>query len=120
MLNRPISLKLLYTYIIVTLVLVVIPTKGSEITIDDIHVLDVMRLDYLLHVLLFIPLVPLSRMSWPGRPWWLIITAGLLFAACSEFLHLLLPYRGYNINDLFANMAGVIVGAVLLLALKLG
>ncbi len=111
MLRQRYSGYLIYLYIFTVAVLLVIPNKGSDITIDDIHVLDLLRLDYLLHVLLFIPFVPLSRMTWPGSRWWTVIGIGLLFAACAEFLHLLLPYRGYNINDLFSNMAGVLAGA---------
>ena len=43
---------------------------------------------------------------------WLLL--GLLFAAGSEVLQYLLPWRAYNVNDLLANMLGILVGFTLL------
>jgi glycopeptide antibiotics resistance protein len=117
MLKPAIFRKLLYSYIIVTLILLIIPNKGSEISMDDVHILNFLRLDYLVHVILFLPLVPLWRTAMPGHPCVLVIPGALLFAVFSEFLHLLLPYRGYNINDLAANIAGVILGVPVALLL---
>lgn len=109
--------KLLYFYLFITVVLLIVPNRGSEVSMDDIHILSLLRLDYLVHILLFIPLVPLWRTGFPGHSWLIVIPGALLFAAFSEFLHLTLPYRGYNINDLIANMAGVILGVPLALLL---
>ncbi len=45
---------------------------------------------------------------------WLLL--GLLFASASEGLQYFLPYRAFNINDLLANLLGVMAGfAVLIL-----
>lgn len=45
---------------------------------------------------------------------WLL--TGLLFASATEGLQYFLPYRAFNINDLLANLLGVMVGfAVLIL-----
>jgi len=40
--------------------------------------------------------------------WWFL--PGLLFAAGSEGVQYLLPYRAWNINDLVANSLGVVFG----------
>ena len=103
---------LLFLYIIGVAGLSVFHFGESDIAFSDIVVIDLLRLDYLLHALVFIPLVPLWRLALPGHPWWLVIISGLLFAACCEGIHFLLPYRSYNINDLLGNMVGVILGAM--------
>ena len=43
---------------------------------------------------------------------WLLLC--LLFAAGSEGLQYLLPWRAYNVNDLLANMMGILLGFSLL------
>lgn len=118
MLKPSLSRSLLYFYLFSVAVLVTVPTGGADVALDEIHVGGTLRLDYLLHALIFIPLVPLWRAGRPDHPWWLIIGAGMLFAVCSELLHMVLPYRGYNINDLFANVAGVMAGTGLALGLS--
>jgi glycopeptide antibiotics resistance protein len=62
---------------------------------------------------MFLPwcfLIPNARLSmW----WWL--AAGIAFAAGTEGLQYLLPYRAFNINDMIANALGVIMGFVLMI-----
>jgi glycopeptide antibiotics resistance protein len=48
---------------------------------------------------------------------WLLL--GFLFAAGSEALQYLLPYRAYNVNDLLANMLGILVGFSLLFLINI-
>ncbi len=85
---------------------------------NEHHILSI-RLDYLLHASVFLPLVPLWRLARPEHPWSLIILTGLLLAAAAEGSHYILPYRAYNINDLLGNIAGVLLGVLVALAIKL-
>ena len=118
MFKPSLSRSLLYLYLFFVAVLVTVPIGGADVALDEIHVGGTLRLDYLLHALMFIPFVPLWRTGRPDHPWWLIIGGGLMFAAVCELLHMVLPYRGYNIYDLFANVAGVMAGTGLALGLS--
>ena len=78
--------------------------------LNNIHVLT-FRGDYFLHAMLFIPwafIRPVNKIK--VFPW---VVLGLVFATCSEGLQYFLPYRAYNVNDLVANMTGVLLGFVL-------
>ena len=76
------------------------------------------RADYLLHVLLFVPFMPLARWGWSrarqGSAWfWPACGAGLVLAGLSECLQWFLSYRTFNPLDLAANGGGIIVGALI-------
>ena len=43
---------------------------------------------------------------------------GLIFAVGSELIQLILTYRAFNINDLFANSIGIVSGFILHLVFK--
>lgn len=93
-------------YIVAVAALTFIPLGGMSTSLSGTTVLS-LRLDYLLHALVFIPLVPLWKLARPRHSLWLIIPASLLAAALAEVSHYWIPYRGYNINDLLGNMLGV-------------
>lgn len=101
-------------YILFVLLVSILPIHGPESPINNIHVIDI-RLDYLLHALIFIPFVPLAMLSTMFaasvvRNMLLIILSGLLLAIISESIQYLIPYRTFNINDLISNTIGVILG----------
>jgi len=48
---------------------------------------------------------------------WLLL--GLLFASATEGLQYVLPYRTFNINDLMANLLGILVGFALVLLINI-
>ncbi len=100
---------MLVIYLIVVGVLSVVPFSSQGVSFNSIHVLS-LRLDYLLHALVFIPLVPLWRVSRPDTPLWLVFFLSLGLAAAAEGIHYFVPYRSYNINDLLGNMTGVVLG----------
>ncbi len=102
---------LFFAYLVVVIGISVIPI-GNSGSLDSVTVLDLLRLDYLLHALAFIPLVPLWRLCFPGHSWWLVITGGIILASCCEWIQFWLPYRSYNINDLAGNIAGVLLGFI--------
>lgn len=70
-----------------------------------------LRGDYLAHVLVFLPLMPVCRMMWPERPLWFSVAAALLITGVVEGFHYVLPYRAYSGKDLAAGMAGVVIGS---------
>ena len=79
---------------------------------NDIFVVH-LRLDYLLHGLLFLPITFfLSRWPLSGYRFPVILLAALLFALFCEAVQYPLPYRAFNINDLIANLAGVVAGTI--------
>jgi VanZ family protein len=74
-----------------------------------------LRLDYWVHFILFLILMFLLKMAYfNNKPLTssktiLLILMGLFFAFTSELLQLVIPYRAFNIKDLVANIAGVLV-----------
>ncbi len=111
---KPIIKYLFIFYLIGVAIVSILPIGGMSTAMNEVDVLSI-RLDYLMHALVFIPLVPLWRLVGPQAPWWLMIVAGLLLAAATEAVQLYLPYRAYNINDMLGNIAGVAIGAIIAL-----
>jgi len=105
-------------YIILVILISLVPIGGTSESLNNIHVLS-FRLDYLLHALVFIPLFPLWRWGWPHHNAWMVLFAGLLLAVATEAVQLYIPYRAYNINDLLANAAGVLLGVLVALVIQL-
>jgi VanZ family protein len=75
------------------------------------------RLDYLIHSIIFTPWTLLYLITF--RPVKILdksimIGKGLLMASATEGVQYFLTYRSYNINDLLANLLGVVLGSVLL------
>lgn len=75
------------------------------------------RLDYLLHALLFLVLVPLWAWAMPAWRRWQIVAAALVLAIMAEGAHYFLAYRSFNPVDMLANGAGVLLGAGLMMLL---
>jgi len=121
--NLRILRVLFLLYVLVILMVSVLPINGPESPINDIYVIDI-RLDYLLHALIFIPFVPLAVLSVVFssptlRNTLLIILSGLLLAIVAESIQYLLPYRTFNINDLIANTIGITLGIPSFILFKL-
>lgn len=90
------------------------PLNGVGIPLDN-YILG-LRADHLLHASVFIPcalfLWDLSPRRW--LPWLCAIAIGLL----TEGGQYLLPYRGFDVNDLVANALGVTLGWVVILLVR--
>lgn len=102
---------LLPAYLAALLLIVVVPDGGTGTALNDVTV-GCLRLDYILHALLFIPLVPLWRLGYPDVPLWFVFSAGIVIAATMEGIQHMLPYRAFNILDLAGNLVGVGLGGV--------
>ncbi len=109
--NRHYLRIIVFIYLLIVTVITVIPLGGTSASLNNITVLS-FRLDYLLHALVFIPMVPVWRLAFPNHPWYIIIPIAILLAILAEGTHYYLPYRAYNVNDLMGNVAGAILGII--------
>ncbi|HOX77095.1 MAG TPA: VanZ family protein [Bacteroidales bacterium] len=106
---------ILYTIIIV--LLAILPINNGNGFLNDNFILS-FRLDYIAHFAIFIPWMLISWLfyaSWESRTLlrifgWILL--GLILAVATEFVQYLLPYRAFNINDLAANVLGVMLGGL--------
>jgi len=97
-----------YTYI---LILVFLPLNGNKTFLNNTFIIMI-RLDYIFHILLFLPFALLLQQSMNTK----IITSlflGCLFASFCEIIQYFLPYRAFNINDLLANFLGIFLGVII-------
>jgi len=104
---------LLFLYLPTLFLLTAAPIGGLNTTLTHTTVIH-LRLDYLLHALMFMPLAPLWRLGFPRHSLWLIILAGLALAVGLESVQYLLPYRAWNVNDAIGNGVGVLFSPLIL------
>lgn len=72
------------------------------------------RGDYIIHLVIYLPWMFLRRMIFGekvGKLCWLVV--GILTVLALEYIQMLLPYRGFNVNDILAGEIGVIVSFAL-------
>lgn len=102
-------------YLLFVAFVVFIPLNVTGLSeANKVYVLN-FRLDYLIHILLFLPWIFIGEISFSKevRYYRLIIFAsGIFVASMAELLHYYTPYRAFNINDLTYNVAGIILGSV--------
>lgn len=84
--------------------------------LNDIYILN-FRLDYLLHVLLYLPLAFLLDQAEIYSFKFTVIIV-LLLAVMMELVQFVLPYRTFNVNDLLANIVGGVFSVLILLLIK--
>ncbi len=105
---------ILISYLVVLLLLTVLPLNSSHGSLNNTYVLEV-RLDYLLHFLIYLPIVFLMSHSFR---FWLAVLFSFVFAAGMEVLQLVVPYRSFNVNDLFANFLACILSLVVVMGIR--
>jgi VanZ family protein len=117
--NKRISLILFLFYAAAIFILAVLPINGKDSHIDHVYLINI-RLDYVIHAAIFLPWMLLYRLAlknpFEGKRWKILLTgllSGLLFAAVTEGVQYIVPYRSFNVNDLIGNVIGVILGAAL-------
>lgn len=106
-------------YFVLLALLMWLPLNGLDIRLDQ-YIFG-LRADHLLHALVFLPCAlffydwvvsrRLGAVRWLLL-WLLSVATGLL----TEFGQRLLPYRGFDVNDLAANAMGTTLGFLVLLA----
>jgi glycopeptide antibiotics resistance protein len=97
----------LYFFAIILLITLPINKSGSLNDITVVH----LRGDYFFHILTFIPWAFFGFLM--KKNMWMWMIPGLLFAFSTELLQLILPWRRFNINDLIANGAGILLGTLI-------
>ena len=102
------SSNVFWGYIAFILLMVVLPLNGfSNFALNNVYVVEV-RLDHLLHGILFLPWFFISICIY-RLPVWLAIIAGIGLAVAAEGVQYYLPYRAFNINDMISNVIGVML-----------
>lgn len=110
--SRPARRRLRPYYFALLAFLMWAPLNGLGIPLDN-YILG-LRADHLLHASVFLPctLFLMDLFARRKAPTWL---AAVGVALLTEGVQYLLPYRGFDINDLVANTLGVTVGWVAIL-----
>lgn len=69
-----------------------------------------LRADYIIHCILFLPWLWIGQMMFAQKLkhlLWSII--GIITVVALESIQILLPYRGFNINDIIAGIIGILL-----------
>lgn len=103
---------IVYVYLAGIVVLAFVPFGGVNVKLKEVDVFS-LRFDYLVHFLVFLPLVPIWKLVWPHHPLWKAFLFGLAIAASAEIVQYILPYRSFNPYDLLANMLGATAGMLI-------
>lgn len=107
-----------WCYFLLLLLLMWAPVGGLGVPLDN-FVLGI-RMDHLLHASVYIPccffLMDFPAVGFPRR--FRCWTTAVLLALVTESVQYLLPYRGFDINDLVANFLGVTLGWLGILCLR--
>ncbi|MCC5918098.1 MAG: VanZ family protein [Cryomorphaceae bacterium] len=109
---------LLQIYIAIIFILHCIPLGNDlNLSVQNSYVIERLRLDHLLHGLMFIPIFGLffraiSIESLIKR-FFFALFLSLGVATVAELLQIFLPYRAFTFPDLQANLVGVFLGMIL-------
>ncbi len=104
-----------YAILIVTAMVIPINRRGSEVSFSD-EIAVGLRWDYLMHFgifFLFMASIRLCRrVSFRKnvRETVVWIVTAVILAVVTEYIQYYLPWRGYNVNDIIANVLGVVLG----------
>lgn len=101
----------LFLYLLTLVTVSVMPLGSASKELTDITVIRI-RGDYLLHMLVYLPIISLMLISFPKKKMLMVVLA-LILGVGLEYFQMLLPYRTFNINDLVANVGGVVLGGVI-------
>ena len=106
-------IKLITWLYLLILVLGSVLPLNSGVTLNNTYVVEV-RSDYLLHALIMSPMTVLLGLSLRNRAgiWAKVFVLGMLIVIFCETIQMLIPYRTFNINDLFANGVGAFIGLI--------
>lgn len=106
----------LNVYFAIISLVVLLPINFKNSIINHIYFFS-FRLDYIFHSLLFLPWFFLKPKKIDKPFMWFLI--GLLLGVSIECLQYMVPYRTFNMKDLFANFSGLCVGTIFGLLLEL-
>jgi VanZ family protein len=109
---------------LVVLIFHTIPLGGDfDFTLTNTYVLDRLRLDHLMHSLLFLPTAFLFSNWFKDSKslvfFFILLILSLIFAVLCETLQLILPYRAFTMMDLLANAMGASLGLLIFVFVKI-
>ena len=93
-------------YFVALLLLMWLPLNGVAVLNNYVFGL---RADHLLHASVYLPCICFLGRLLP-LPAWALWLLSLCIGGVTEVVQYLLPYRGFDVNDLFANAIGVSLG----------
>lgn len=104
-----------YTYFSMIFLAHVLPLNSDfDFAMNNSYVLEGLRLDHLLHSLIFVPMYFFIQSYFVERNALkniiLSLFLGLFFGGLLECTQIFLPYRAFTLPDLFSNMIGVLIG----------
>jgi len=103
-------MKWLFTSCVLLILLLITLPLNSAGELNNITILQ-LRGDYFFHILMFLPWMFFQKALRIKPIYWLLL--GMLFATATEGLQYLLFWRAFNINDILANVLGVLIGSLL-------
>jgi glycopeptide antibiotics resistance protein len=105
------SKYVVWAYVLVVMLLAVLPLNSNG-SLNDITLIQI-RGDYWVHAVQFLPFAFLIRFSYRNS-YLRSPLPGIILATVGEGIQYFLPWRAFNINDLLANLAGMLAGFMLL------
>lgn len=115
--SKTIIERLSVAYLVGLVLLMVIPIgngSGVDAKMNNIFIVGY-RGDYILHCMVYLPWMFVGRILYRSKlhaVLWCVI--GLIAVSALEYIQMLLPYRGFNINDLVAGIIGVLFSCVVM------
>jgi len=106
----------LNVYFVIISLIGLLPINFKNSIINHTYFFSI-RLDYIFHSLLFLPWFFFKPKKIDNPFIWFLI--GLLLGVSIEYLQYIVPYRTFNLKDLFANFSGLCVGTIFGLLLEL-
>jgi glycopeptide antibiotics resistance protein len=91
----------------------ILPLNGTNSLLNNNYTISI-RWDYLVHALLYIPLFPLLSFKKGKHGIIKIILFSIILAISMEAIQYIIPWRTFNVNDMFSNILGVVIGFVLI------
>jgi glycopeptide antibiotics resistance protein len=113
MLNEKNLRWMFWSYLAALVLISVIPLNTVQ-ALNNVDIVSI-RGDYLVHALIFLPWAFVGLAAYRVSFLWFAVL--ILMAAATEIVQYFIQYRAFNINDLTANMIGVLSGLLLYLIL---
>ncbi|TZF84447.1 VanZ family protein [Pedobacter sp. BS3] len=98
-------------YLVLVILALSVPVTPLKQAMNNVFIFHI-RLDHIFHGSLFVPWMFLqpAKNNRLKAGYWLAI--GLVITVLAEYIQLGIPYRTFNVNDIRANVAGMLTGAV--------
>jgi len=107
------SKYVVWAYVLVVMLLAVLPLNSSG-SLNNITLIRIWGDDWV-HAVQFLPFAFLVRIGYRGG-FLRSLLAGVVLALAAEGIQYFISWRAYNINDLLANLVGVVAGCMVFLA----